>query len=80
MAIEIYHDPKHAYNVRRMAEALRKALPYYTAAFGPYQYRQIRILEFPRYKSFAQSAMDSDELPEGQRRRVKRYYQMIQPQ
>ena len=31
------------------------------------------------YKSFAQSAMDSDELPEGQRRRVKRYYQMIQP-
>ncbi|PRP92639.1 hypothetical protein ENSA5_48210 [Enhygromyxa salina] len=32
------------------------------------------------YKSFAQSAMDSDELPEGQRRRVKRYYQMIQPQ
>ncbi|MBF9220500.1 ABC transporter permease/M1 family aminopeptidase [Hymenobacter ruricola] len=55
VAIEIYHDPKHAYNVKRMAEALRKALPYYTAAFGPYQYRQIRVLEFPRYKAFAQS-------------------------
>ncbi|MDO7852152.1 ABC transporter permease/M1 family aminopeptidase [Hymenobacter convexus] len=55
VAIEIYHDPKHGYNVARMAEALRKALPYYTAAFGPYQYRQIRVLEFPRYKSFAQS-------------------------
>ncbi|WP_201982233.1 ABC transporter permease/M1 family aminopeptidase [Hymenobacter rubidus] len=55
VAIEIYHDPKHPYNVARMAEALRKALPYYTAAFGPYQYRQIRVLEFPRYKSFAQS-------------------------
>jgi hypothetical protein len=24
--------------------------------------------------------MDSDELPPGQRRRVKRYFQMIQPQ
>jgi ABC-2 type transport system permease protein len=55
VAIEIYHDPKHAFNVKRMAEALRKALPYYSNAFGPYQYRQIRILEFPRYKSFAQS-------------------------
>ncbi|MDO7875924.1 M1 family aminopeptidase [Hymenobacter sp. ASUV-10] len=55
VAIEIYHDPKHNYNVRRMAEALRKGLAYYTQAFGPYQYRQIRILEFPRYKSFAQS-------------------------
>ncbi|PRQ06295.1 hypothetical protein [Enhygromyxa salina] len=32
------------------------------------------------YKSFAQSAMDNEELPEGHRRRVKRYYQMIQPQ
>ena len=32
------------------------------------------------YKSFAQSAMDNEELPSGQRRRVKRYYQMIQPQ
>ena len=32
------------------------------------------------YESFAQSAMDSDELPAGQRRRVKRYFQMIQPQ
>ncbi len=53
--IEIYHDPKHAFNVARMAQAIREALPYYTKAFGPYQYRQLRILEFPRYKSFAQS-------------------------
>jgi hypothetical protein len=35
---------------------------------------------FQDYESFAQSAMDSDELPAGQRRRVKRYFQMIQPQ
>ena len=55
VAIEIYYDPHHSYNVARMAEALRKALPYYSQAFGPYQYRQIRVLEFPRYKSFAQS-------------------------
>lgn len=43
--------------------------------FASESYRRV----FRDYKSFAQSAMDSDELPEGQRRRVKRYYQMIQP-
>ncbi|WP_310396020.1 M1 family aminopeptidase [Hymenobacter sp.] len=65
VAISIYHDPRHAYNVARMAEALRKALPYYTAAFGPYQYRQIRLLEFPRYKSFAQSFPNTVPFSEG---------------
>ena len=28
---------------------------YFSENYGPYQYRQIRILEFPRYRSFAQS-------------------------
>ena len=55
VAIEIYYHPAHAYNVPRMVEALKKGLSYYTTAFGPYQYRQVRIQEFPRYKSFAQS-------------------------
>ncbi|WP_434426900.1 hypothetical protein [Nannocystis pusilla] len=31
------------------------------------------------YKSFAQSTLDSEALPAEQRRRVKRYFQMIQP-
>jgi hypothetical protein len=43
--------------------------------FATESYRRV----FQDYESFAQSAMDSEELPEGQRRRVKRYYQMIQP-
>lgn len=43
--------------------------------FATESYRRV----FRDYESFAQSAMDSEELPEGQRRRVKRYYQMIQP-
>jgi ABC-2 type transport system permease protein len=55
VAIEIYYDPHHPSNVRRMAQCLSDGLTYYTQAFGPYQYRQIRVLEFPRYKSFAQS-------------------------
>lgn len=53
--IEIYHDPKHTYNVDRMIDATRKSLDYFTTHFSPYQHRQVRILEFPRYAKFAQS-------------------------
>jgi ABC-type transport system involved in multi-copper enzyme maturation permease subunit len=53
--IEIYHDPKHAYNVDRMIDATRKSLDYFTTNFSPYQHKQVRILEFPRYAKFAQS-------------------------
>jgi hypothetical protein len=55
MPIEIYHDRKHGYNVDRMITATQKSLDYYTTQFTPYQYKQVRILEFPNYASFAQS-------------------------
>ncbi|MCU0610716.1 MAG: ABC transporter permease [Candidatus Eisenbacteria bacterium] len=55
VAIEVYHHPRHGYNVGRMIEAVRKSLDYYTATYGPYQFRQVRVIEFPRYRSFAQS-------------------------
>jgi ABC-2 type transport system permease protein len=53
--IEIYHDRKHGYNVDRMIAATQKSLDYYTTQFTPYQFKQVRILEFPNYASFAQS-------------------------
>ncbi|MGA8807063.1 MAG: hypothetical protein WB973_04235, partial [Thermoanaerobaculia bacterium] len=53
--IEIYYDPAHAYNVDRMIYAVQKSLDYYTTNFSPYQHKQVRILEFPRYAQFAQS-------------------------
>ncbi|HVX39903.1 MAG TPA: M1 family aminopeptidase [Gemmatimonadaceae bacterium] len=53
--LEIDYHPTHAYNVRRMLDAMKKALDYYTANFGPYQFHQLRIVEFPRYAAFAQS-------------------------
>jgi ABC-type transport system involved in multi-copper enzyme maturation permease subunit len=53
--ITIYHHPWHAFNVKKMAEAVRHSLDYYTSNFGPYQHKQVRILEFPRYATFAQS-------------------------
>ncbi|HEV8375425.1 MAG TPA: M1 family aminopeptidase [Candidatus Polarisedimenticolia bacterium] len=55
VAIEVDYHPGHAYNVDRMIEAVKKSLEYFTANFGPYQHRQVRIVEFPRYATFAQS-------------------------
>ena len=53
--IEVYHDPKHAFNVDRMIEATQKSLAYFEDNFTPYQHRQFRIIEFPGYASFAQA-------------------------
>lgn len=55
VAIEVYYDAKHPYNVDRMIEATKKSLDYFTTNFGPYQHKQFRILEFPNYATFAQS-------------------------
>ena len=55
VSLEVYHDPQHPYNVDRMLEAMKLSLDYFTQHFGPYQFRQLRILEFPSYSSFAQS-------------------------
>lgn len=55
VAIEIYYQEGHEYNVDRMIDSIKKSFDYFTTHFTPYQHRQMRILEFPRYASFAQS-------------------------
>lgn len=55
VALEIYHHPPHGRNAQRMIDALKTGLDYYQSAFGPYQFRQARIIEFPAYASFAQA-------------------------
>lgn len=55
VALEIYYQKGHEYNVQQMMESVKISLDYYSCHFSPYQYRQLRIVEFPRYRSFAQS-------------------------
>ncbi|MFC5269235.1 ABC transporter permease/M1 family aminopeptidase [Adhaeribacter terreus] len=55
VALEIYYHKGHEYNLDRMMKGVKASLDYYTKNFGPYQHRQVRILEFPGYASFAQS-------------------------
>jgi aminopeptidase N len=51
----IYYHPTHHWNVDRMLDALQASLDYYQASFGPYQFDQARIIEFPAYATFAQA-------------------------
>ncbi len=53
--VEIYYQPGHEYDLDRMIEGVKDSLDYYTKNFSPYQHHQVRILEFPRYSSFAQA-------------------------
>ena len=53
--LEVYHHPEHSWNVPRMLESMRKSIDYFTANFGPYYHKQVRIIEFPRVASFAQA-------------------------
>lgn len=55
VALEIYYHPGHESVLDEMMQGLKESLAYGTAHFGPYQHRQARILEFPRYAGFAQS-------------------------
>lgn len=48
-----------------MIAATKAGLDYYTTHFGPYQYRQFRIVEFPRYATFAQSFPNTVPYSEG---------------
>jgi ABC-2 type transport system permease protein len=53
--LEVYYIKGHEYNVPNMLRSMEKSLEYFTENFGPYYHKQCRIIEFPRYSSFAQA-------------------------
>ncbi|WP_108804193.1 M1 family aminopeptidase [Aquimarina sp. Aq107] len=55
VSLEIYYHNNHIYNLDRMMASMKASLNYYSTNFSPYQYEQLRIMEFPRYEVFAQS-------------------------
>lgn len=63
--LEIYYHPGHEYNLERMMQGMKDALAYYEKNFSPFQYRQMRIMEFPRYATFAQSFANTVPFSEG---------------
>jgi ABC-2 type transport system permease protein len=53
--IEVYYDPHHPYDVDDMIASSKAGLQYYEANYSPFQFKQFRVMEYPRYRNFAQS-------------------------
>ena len=56
VSIDVYYHPGHEVNVDRMIRGAKAALAYGSKHFSPYQNRDLRIAEFPRYENLAMSA------------------------
>jgi len=63
--LAVYYDAQHPWNVDRMLKAMGTGLDYYQANFGPYQFHQARIIEFPAYADFAQAFANTMPYSEG---------------
>ncbi len=63
--IEIYYLKSHTYDLDKMVNSAKAGLDYYTQNYGPYQFGQFRIIEFPRYRTFAQSFPNTVPYSEG---------------
>ena len=63
--LEIYYQPGHEYNLERMLASSKAGLAYYDKNFSPYQFQQFRVMEFPRYRNFAQSFPNTVPYSEG---------------
>ena len=53
--LEIYYQPGHEFNLDDMMQSMKETLDYCTTNFSPFQFHQLRIIEFPGYGTFAES-------------------------
>jgi ABC-2 type transport system permease protein len=63
--LEVYYTPGHEFDIDDMLASTKAGLDYFQASFSPYQFAQFRIMEFPRYRNFAQSFSNTIPYSEG---------------
>jgi ABC-2 type transport system permease protein len=63
--LEVYYIPGHEFNLDDMLASSKAGLDYYQSNFSPFQFGQFRIMEFPRYRNFAQSFSNTIPYSEG---------------
>jgi aminopeptidase N len=63
--LAVYYDPQHAYDADLMLASMKASFDVYTKEFSPFQFHQMRILEFPVYAVFAQSFANTVPFSEG---------------
>jgi ABC-2 type transport system permease protein len=65
VALRIYYHPTHDFNLDRLMASMKASLEYFTREFGPYPFPELRIVEFPRYASFARAHPHTIAFSEG---------------
>lgn len=56
IALQIFYHKGHEFNLDRLMNGMKLSLPYYNKNFSPYQFNQLRIIEFPSSQgTFAQA-------------------------
>jgi ABC-2 type transport system permease protein len=63
--LEIYYHKDHPFNVDIMLNSLKNGLAYDSENFSPFLYNQMRIIEYPKYRGFAQSFPNTVPFSEG---------------
>jgi ABC-2 type transport system permease protein len=63
--LEVYYTPGHEFDIDDMLASSKAGLDYYQVNYSPYQFAQFRIMEFPRYRGFAQSFPNTVPYSEG---------------
>jgi ABC-2 type transport system permease protein len=65
VALSVYYHPSHDVNVDRMMRSMRASLAYYGEQFGPYQFDELRVVEFPLYAAGARAHPHTIAFSEG---------------
>jgi len=60
IGIELYYQPEHNTNLKRFVSAYKDGLRYFTTAYGPYAFNQIRLVESSEYNRGYNSAAGLD--------------------
>jgi ABC-2 type transport system permease protein len=63
--MELYFHPPHTANLGRFMAAYRDGIQYYSKSYGDFQFKQMRLLEYPKYRTFAQSFPNTVSYEEG---------------
>lgn len=63
--LEVYYHKGHDYNIDRILAAYSDGIKLFSEWYGPFQFRQMRAIEFPNYAGFAQSFTNTVPITEG---------------
>ena len=53
--LQIFHHPDHGGNLDPIMRGMKASLEYYTKVYGPYRFKQLRVVEVPPYSIFGRA-------------------------